>query len=260
VFDINLDGEAEYLFQDDKVNCYVSPEGAGVFELDYLKRPWNYLAPFAPPRRDKGEVVPLEERSPCSCFSDFLLPVPASPERLEGPGRFCGGEIFEEVSADRAKKNVRFRLPRREGAPFGEVEIEKTCAMQKSVFSAAYSLRNGGDAPREFAFVPRLFLSFPGEGEEFLSILTAREGEREPLEAAGEGRLRAAGVKTLLFKDMKNEVIITLEANEVFDAAVIPVRSAPDGECVAVCVLPMFPVSLPPSASWNVKLTLKFSP
>ncbi|MDR2159018.1 MAG: DUF1925 domain-containing protein, partial [Treponema sp.] len=42
-FDFDLDGEGEYLFQGEKINCYVRLKGAGVFELDFLPKPWNYL-------------------------------------------------------------------------------------------------------------------------------------------------------------------------------------------------------------------------
>ncbi|MCL2374358.1 MAG: DUF1925 domain-containing protein [Treponema sp.] len=57
VFDFDLDGEGEYIFQDDKLNCYLQSRGAGIFELDYLPAAWNYfdtLSHKASPQEARG--------------------------------------------------------------------------------------------------------------------------------------------------------------------------------------------------------------
>ncbi|MDR3146078.1 MAG: DUF1925 domain-containing protein, partial [Treponema sp.] len=48
VFDFDLDGEGEYLFQDVHINCYIKSRGASIFELDYLPKTWNYLDTMTP--------------------------------------------------------------------------------------------------------------------------------------------------------------------------------------------------------------------
>jgi hypothetical protein len=42
-YDFDLDGKMEHLFQDAIINFYIQLKGAGIFELDYLPKDWNYL-------------------------------------------------------------------------------------------------------------------------------------------------------------------------------------------------------------------------
>ena len=41
--DFDFDGLNEFLFQGSLINCYIQQKGAGIFELDYMPKGWNYL-------------------------------------------------------------------------------------------------------------------------------------------------------------------------------------------------------------------------
>ncbi|MDR2617538.1 MAG: alpha-amylase, partial [Treponema sp.] len=213
VFDFDLDGEGEFLFQEEKLNCYVKAEGAGIFELDYLPKAWNYLDLFVPPNSS-----PLRRRG----FSDYLASDAADVPGNTGAARFCGNEIFDVQETDRVHKKVRFRLPPKEGLPFGSIEMEKTWWIKKNTITVRYSLKNAGDKPESFFLVPSIDLSFPGEGESFVRILTLQGSAKEALASGGDTAKDLSGLE---FRDLKNEAVLSLESNRRFDARILPVRT-----------------------------------
>lgn len=72
VFDFDLDGRDEYLFQDRNINCYVRTLGASIFELDYFPKAWNYLDAFARRRGAPAEEPVVEDGYRRAAFSDRL--------------------------------------------------------------------------------------------------------------------------------------------------------------------------------------------
>jgi hypothetical protein len=247
VFDFDLDGTGDYLFQDEKLNCYVRSRGASIFELDYLPRTWNYLDTFA--ERNAGETSPVFRR--CA-FADRLVP---KGKDISG-SRFLGGEDFEAGETDRVRKIVRFRLPAKEGFPLGEIETEKVWQLKKNLLSLTYTLKNTGEKTAAFSLVPEIDLSFPGEGEAFVRTLAVKGNVREALVSGKEVFTGAAA--SLEFKDLKNEAVISLESNRSFDARIFPVRNG-SGEYQSTCIMPLLPVSLEPGKSWETVFSLKIS-
>jgi hypothetical protein len=251
-FDFDLDNEDEYLFQGDRINAYVRLEGAGLFELDYLPRSWNYLDTFARPH-----VRP-------SGFSDLIVPPPpggggnpGNPEELlAGPGiRRCAGERFQLGDMDKVRCKACFILPEKDKGPFRSIRIEKGYQLRKDTLSVNYKLRNSGGEEENFLFVPAVELSFPGDGEEYQRIFGAA------LPVPPEG---AAGLKTLKFHDIKNEVILTLEADKSFDGRILPVYSRVPGETggrayQSTRIIPLFKVRLGAGETWKLALSLKFA-
>jgi hypothetical protein len=251
-FDFDLDGLGEYLFQDTKINCYIRLRGAGVFELDYLPKTWNYLDTFA-----SGD--PREYRS---AFMDRLIPIGLSPQdiaegRLKG-ARCCGGEQYEVAELNRGRGTVRFRLPGREDLPFGNVEIEKSYFLKKDTLSVSYALSSREKNEERFWFSPEIDLSFPGEGEGFVRFFRIKSGAKEgpflePLVHEAEG---------IKIQDLKNEVQITLGSKKTFSACVIPIRtSGGNGPALyqSTCVTPLQEAVIPPGETWTTEFTLKFS-
>jgi hypothetical protein len=267
--DFDLDGEEEYLFQDERINCYVKTLGASVFELDFLPKTWNYLDTLLPRTGSAGDKLPRGFRN---AFADYLLPPdfpPAlladpAPESVAGsfPGRCCGAENYEVLEADKAREKAVFRLQANPALPFGSVEIEKTYHLKKDVLSIHYRLTNRGGEPLRFGFVPRLDLSFPGEGEGFLRVLKLGAEAKDALSGAA-GEIRDAG--GLEFQDLKNEVTIILSADRNFDALILPVKIPcfVYGEELqlyqSTCVIPLSMLSLESEASWEAEYRLKLS-
>jgi hypothetical protein len=268
-FDINLDGETEYLLQDEKINSYISGEGAGIFELDYLPKNWNYLETFG--ERDAEASSPRRRRA---AFSDRFLPPDSDPSAFPAslfhfragtgpPGaegaRFPFAESFLPGEMDRNRLKIQFTLPENESVPFGRVTMEKVFQSRKDTLTVSYILSNRGGEEAEFVFSPSVDLSFSGPGEDFVRILKGNV----PLVQQGRGSI--ADAESLKFQDLKNEVQITIGSKKPFGAFVAPVN-APcliKGRTVelyqSTCIMIHVKVTLLPGQSWNNDFTLKFS-
>jgi hypothetical protein len=247
VFDFDLDGTGDYLFQDEKLNCYVRSRGASIFELDYLPRAWNYLDTFEEP---DAPGIPRTDRR-CA-FADWLVP---KGKDITG-GRFLGGEDFEAAQTDRVRKTACFRLPAKEGLLLGAVETEKVWQLKKNLLCLGYTLKNTGEKPEAFSLVPGIDLAFPGEGESFVRVLAVRGNAKEGLVPGKELLARSAGA--LEFRDIKNEAVISLESGRNFDARIFLVRNG-SGEYQSTCIMPLLPVSLKPGESWEISFSLRIS-
>ena len=260
VFDFDLDGTGEYIFQDDKLNYFIKSHGAGIFELDYLPCAWNYLDTMAP----RLESSKSEKR--CS-FVDWLAPPETLPEDLKAEGikggRFCGKEEYEATDTDRLHRRVVFSLPQKTDLRWGEIEIGKTWQLKKNSLALEYMLKNSGTKITNFVFSTSIDFSFSGEGERFLRVLSSNlssnEGEKENI-PINEGQT-IRNVKTLEFQDLKNETLINLESSRSFDGRIFPVRSGFSGqeEYQSTCLMTLLPVSLEAGKTWKASFSLKIS-
>ncbi|MDR1100372.1 MAG: DUF1926 domain-containing protein [Treponema sp.] len=248
-FDFDMDGAGEYLFQDTNINCYIQLRGAGIFELDFLPRTWNYLDTFAP-------GISRERRT---AFADRFIPAGISPQAL-GEGRvagarLCGQELFEAAGMDRIHRTVRFRLSCREALPFGNIEMEKSYFLKKDTIFVSYTLTNRGETAEHFQLAPEIDLSFPGDGEAFVRFFKNKD---TPL--AEPAVYDAESIK---IQDLKNEVQIILGSKKKFNAGIIPVKAPCKGRPLdmyqSTCFMPLQEVSLPPGETWTTEFTLKFS-
>jgi hypothetical protein len=247
VFDFDLDGTGDYLFQDEKVNYYVRARGASIFELDYLPRTWNYLDTFA----ERGAAGSPRGDRRCA-FADWLVP----KGKDTAGGRFLGGEDFEAGQTDRVRKTAHFHLPAKEGLPFGAIETEKVWQLKKNLFCLGYTLKNTGKKTEAFSLVPGIDLAFPGEGEAFVRTLAVKDHGKEGVAPGKEVLVHGAGA--LEFRDIKNEAVISLESGRNFDARIFPVRNG-SGEYQSTCIMPLLPVSLEPEKSWEAAFSLRIS-
>ena len=254
-FDFNLDGVAEWLFQDAKINCYVQPVGGGIIELDYLPKAWNYL------NASDGRFA----------FADFLLPVAAASASAKvseadatdenGPvagSRLCLNEQYELRDLNKSRRKLHIALRQSPSLPFGFIEIEKIFLVKKDTVTVTYSVINRGE-PCDFIFSPRIDLSLPGEGEAFSRFFVCNTGASDTPFAPPSFK----NADSLKIHDLKNEVQITLAANNPFGGRLdsVYVSDCASGEPLfqAVCVMPFFPLSLKQDESWEVEFSLKFS-
>jgi hypothetical protein len=274
IFDFDLDGEAEYLFQDNRTNYYIKPEGAAVFELDYLPKTWNYMDTFSR-RREAATEGPLTDGGPLedgyrrAAFLDRLAPLnttlkDALENRFAG-SRFCGNERYEPVEVDKLQKKVRFRLsPANEGpvsgGSFRAIELEKTYQLKDDILTLTYSLQNRGDDRQCFKFIPQIDFSFPGEGEPFLRVFTFNSEVKEPVPPEAGAITRVQGVE---LQDLKNETILNLRSTGTFDLWILPIRTrnfvsgSLQERYQSTCIMPVQEVSLGPGAAWQNEFTLR---
>ena len=254
-FDFDLDGQGEYILQEDKLNCCIKMQGASIFELDYLPTGWNYLDTMAP-----AAAGHIDMGKRCA-FMDWLAPAGTQPDEM-GPygiqgARFCGEEEYEVSETDRLRRRIISRLPPKPGLPLGEIEIGKTWQFKKNSIALEYILRNSENNNSSFIFIPSVDLSFPGTGENFIKLYSHRESEKE--EIAVNGAINIKNVRTLEFHDLKNNVIIILEANRNFDAYIFQVCSGIPGkeEYQSTCIMPLLPVSLDSGKTWKATFSLR---
>jgi hypothetical protein len=249
-FDFDLDGEAEYLFQDKNVNCYVRAEGASVFELDYLPRGWNYLDTFSPRRSFRRYA-----------FMDSFLDPDVSADALEAlaggtgnTGRFCGRELYE-AAADRQRGRVLFRLAGGAGFPFGRIEIEKSYQLEKNIVVLSYTLTNRDKTETDFCFVPQFDLSFADPEHFSVYVPSAMSG------LLPKNGVLGTGFNAVEVSDAKNSSVLGFSSEQAFDLYLFQINAeAGISETYqSSCFLPLFRLKLGPGESWSTVLKLSVS-
>jgi len=251
--DLNLDGTAEYLFQDKNINCYVRSKGASVFEFDYLPKGLNYLTAFPDGRAHYA-------------FRDMLLPGDFVPPDLSAidkatlppESRLCGNEEYRLESADRIKLKANFTLPPRKGIPFGAIEIQKTYRIEKNSLSLSYVLSNRGEDKIVLCFVPRFDLSL--SGEELLFRKSQGEEERSAEKQGIKKR-----VVSLEEQESKQGASIGVGFQTPCDLYYYPVNHYVEKAGYqslwpqALCFFPVFQLFLNPGDTWENRITVAVS-
>jgi len=242
-YDFDFDGTKEFIFQDEKINCYIQHRGAGIFELDYLPKEWNYL--------DCGTDNSYRRIA----FADMFFPESEKFDNLINilpeNGRFCLHEQYEEITQDRKGKSC-FRLPAcADDAPFGNIEIDKCFLLKKENLSVSYLLKNKGKEKINFLFASEIDFSFAGVGDEFVRFYTV------DLTGKDISIDRLLDTNNLKILDVKNEVQIILISANQFKGCLFPVYRYDMYQ--ATRILPVFSVSLDAGGEWTNEFTLKFS-
>jgi hypothetical protein len=270
-FDFDLNNEDEYLLQGEWINCYIRQEGAGVFELDYLPRSWNYMDIFSrcPWETNRN---PLSRRAGFSeliagdlqnSSGDAGSGEPAAPEEAlvagGAPIRRCYNERFQLRDMDKTRCRVGFVLPERESGPFGSIMMEKRYHLRKDTLTVAYTLSSREGLEENFRFIPFVDLSFAGDGEDQQRLFA----DGAALSLAAKAPRKLERVQTLKFQDLENEAVINLNSDKAFDGWIIPhycpVPSGPPALYQSTCVAPLYRVRLGPGESWTLNLSVKFT-
>jgi hypothetical protein len=243
-YDFDFDGVKEYLFQDARINCYIQQQGAGIFELDYLPKDWNYL--------DCG----CAHSGRRTAFADALVSADTKAESLAEifpeNSRLCFYEQYEALTQDRKGKSC-FKLPAADsGIPFGAVEINKCYSLKRDILTVSYTLKNTGKEKEEFIFVTEINFSFAGEGEDNVRFHTVdKAGKDTPAEKL------ITDCETLKILDVKNEVQLLLGCDKPFSGCLVPAYNG--GLYQATRILALFSLSLESGESWSCEFNLKFS-
>ena len=260
-YDFDFDGIKEFLYQDQLINCYIQLKGAGIFELDYLPKEWNYL--------DCGST-PYGRRT---SFADII----ASPETKTGnlanyslkKSRFCFNEQYTPEAQGKKGKSC-FTLPAAgDAVPFGNIEIRKCFLLKKDTLTVSYTLKNSGKDTQNFLFIPEINFSFAGTGDEYVRFYTTEKSEGEPanlrfepfIPGGGSGKDTAVDKKTVAdnikILDIKNEVQILLSSVKLFNVCLIPALK--NNLYQATRILPGFNIFLQTGETWTNDFGIKFS-
>jgi hypothetical protein len=242
-YDFDLDGVKEHLFQDARINCYIQLKGAGIFELDYLPKDWNYL--------DCGSTSSGRR----AAFVDALVPhgaqIGAAEDEFPASSRKCFNEQFETVSQDRKGKSC-FKLPASGAEQLCCIEIEKCYVLKRDILTVTYALKNTAKEPEKFTLVTEIDFSFAGEGDEFVRFYTVDStGKDIPVDRT------LNNVEGLKILDVKNEVQLLLGSVMAFSGSLVPAHNG--GFYQANRILSQFEISLEGGETWTNEFTLKFS-
>lgn len=267
-FDFDMDGKDEFLFQEELVNCYVKQDGAGVFELDYLPKTFNYLDTFT--------IAPDCGRR--TAFYDVFAPKETSLETLfadetnicqngfmemhpdKHTFRFCGKERFEIQEVDKTHRKAVFHLPVNTALPFGNIAMEKTFQLKKSTLTVHYLFENKG-SDVEFLFIPSIDISFSGDGVASLRIFKLNGEIKDPVNL-GEALFNIQGVK---FQDIENETVVDIAADTFFDAYITSVKTPcplGNGDMIdamyqSTNIAPIKPISLETGKQFEIEFKLR---
>jgi hypothetical protein len=254
VFDYDLDGEDEYVFQDEKLNCYIKARGASLFELDFLPAAWNYLDTWA---SSVSLATPQKNKECRRSFADYLFPGKNPPtiswQGIKG-ARFCGAETYQCATLDRVRRSIQFILPPQEGMPLANIEIKKTMSLKRSIITVKYELKNNGRETEHFSLIPSVDLSFSGRDDSSLKILVLRGPAKEGLILSDE--LTVENTNGLEFRDLVNEVVLSLESSRASNMRIFNLEPE---QYQFTCIMPCFPVSLDAGKVWDNVFTLKIS-
>jgi hypothetical protein len=143
--------------------------------------------------------------------------------------------------------------------PFGNIEIEKNYSIKKDSVCVGYSFINRGQSAETFQFSPEVDLALGGEGDAFTRFFACKTGQADI--ALAQPLFRDAdGFK---IHDIKNEVQITLSANQPFSGKISPVYTTDKVTGAnlfqALCLMPLIPFSLEPGGKGEIEFTLRFS-
>jgi len=254
-YDFDFDGTKEYIFQDIKINCYIQLKGAGIFELDYLPKGWNYLDCGTCSEPNMAKLPGADNSGKRAAFADMFFPIETNFDShinlLPENGRYCLHEQYEEVNQDKKGKSC-FSLPARaDDVPFGNIEINKCYLLKKDSLSVSYMLKNAGKEKTDFLFVPEVDFSFAGVGDEFVRFYSVDSGGKDvPV-------FRLLDTNNLKILDVKNEVQILFASEKPFTGCLFPVYRYDLYQ--ATRILPSFTVSLEAGDMWSNEFNLKFT-
>jgi len=247
-YDLDFDGIKEYLFQDNRLNCYIMQKGAAIFELDYLPKVWNYL--------DCG----TNEFGRRTAFADILVTSDTKIEELiydinnfsrNGKGRLCFNETYEAITQER-KGKLCFILPATaENILFGCIEISKCFLLRKDNITVSYVLRNTGKDIHNFLFIPKINFSFTGINDKSVRFYSVENTDKN---IAMDKLFNASNLK---IHDVINEVQIILSSTNDFSGCIV--HAFNNSIYQATRILPAFTVSLEPEEIWNNEFSLKFT-
>ena len=241
-YDFDLDGIKEYLFQNEKINCYIHKKGASIFELDYFPNEWNYL--------DCG----ANEFGKRTAFADIITSV---DERTDGNFNFTSSNsrlcfiCQYEAQAQDKKEKLCFRLVSDGNEQFDCIEINKCYLLKKESLNVSYILKNTSKDNQVFQFIPEIDFSFAGIGDEYVRFYTTdKSGNDIHLDSMYKAN-------NLKIHDIINEVQIVFFSEKEYSGKLITVFNSDRYQ--ATRIIPVFSITLKSGEVWSNDFSLKFS-
>jgi len=271
--DLDLDGLDEYLYQGSDLNAYVHSRGGVLFELDYLKQPWNYLDTF-------GRYPEPQHREDTEKNGQDLVPRRSFVDHFYHPkaGSTCSTQTdqgthwnspyrLEDRTTDVAKI-LHLHLVH-EGVVTNQqgiqvaIEIRKSYSFEKGKITLGYTLTNNSSEELEIDFCPEVNLSFASLlPSDFRMFSLSTPAVKTELPTQVESISRGLGV---LFEDYRNKVGLRLEFERSIHCEICPVfttytwRGTSITEYQSTALFFRIPLKLVPGQVWQKSLSLRLT-
>lgn len=261
--DFDMDNCIEYLYQGSELNAYIHSRGGALFELDFLPASWNYLDTMVDREQHDGATGDLGAGYPRKAFIDHFLASAA------GIGQFAAGTCGEEgdfvagpydlVELNRALPEL---LMRRTGTVMVEgtprpAAIEKRFVFRPRSIDVYYRVSNTGAFDLHARFGVEMNLSLAARSPDCGRLFLLDEDRKREI---GSEEADIEGVQSLLLRDVRNEVSVTLSSARAFRCWSMPLetRGAVAPVFQSHCFVPLWELALKPGEAWENHMSVGF--
>jgi alpha-amylase len=277
--DFDMDNCIEYLYQGSELNAYIHTRGGALFELDFLPASWNYLdtmvdreqlngsAGSAPDALDGSAAgtrgsAPLVEGYPRRAFIDHFLTGGSvrdlAAAALGEAGDFAAGP-YELIELNRALPELLLRRSGRVLAAAGPrpATIEKRFVFRPRSIDVYYRVVNTGPQDLTARFGVEINLSLAARSPDSGRLFLLEEDRKKEIDS---DTAEIEGVQSLLVRDVRNEVSVTVSSARPFHLWSAPMETRCGGRAVfqAHCFLPLWELSLGAGESWENHMSVGF--
>jgi 4-alpha-glucanotransferase len=291
--DFDMDGLTEYLYQGQEINAYVHLRGGMLFELDYLRSPWNYADTFARYPEfytPNGDGRPgFFDRYLRRCFVDHAFsPIGDFGDFQNARKANCDGfpeTVYRIERFDRDKHELALTAHRRspvyvvEAAPDqsatpeaatagadargAELSLVKIYRFTKNAVTVTYHLE-AGDQGFAGTFATELNLALPAPDSNQARATIFRDGKRS--ETLRDEKTTSSSVTFVEIQDFARSVLLQLRSSQNSELWSMSLESLVQGEegpepvYEGRCFVPQWPLELGPKEQWTVQVSLTLNP
>jgi alpha-amylase len=273
--DYDMDNCIEHLYQGSELNAYIHCRGGALFELDFLPASWNYLDTMV--EREMGctageqgyaswdlETPGAYQRTAFldHFFEDGCVITDFEAGRHREAGDFLTGR-YELVELNRALPEL---LMRRDGSVSiagisRPVAIEKRFVFRPRSIDVYYRVSNTGESELAARFGIEINVSLAARSADCGRLFILEEDRKREIES---GASELGGVQSLLVRDVRNEVSVTLSSALAFRCWSVPVETVLPGPVgtrpifQSHCFVPQWELRLRPGDAWENHMSVGF--
>ncbi len=262
--DFDMDNSTEYLYQGSELNAYIHTRGGALFELDFLPASWNYLDTMVDREQRNGAELSaaMAEGYPRRAFIDHFFPG-GSVADFAGPGIEEAGDFvaghYELVELNRALPELLMRRSGtvRAGGAAMAAAIEKRFVFRPRSIDVYYRVSSTGSPALASRFGVEINLSLAARSPDSGRLFLLEEDRKKEIQS---DPAEIEGVQSLLVRDVRNEVSVTVSSARPFRLWSAPVETRCGGATVfqAHCFLPQWDLALAPGEVWENHMSVGF--